>query len=312
MKKSELHFFSVVIPVYNRENLIERTLESVFSQTYQDYEIIVVDDGSTDSTLEVLSNFSTDISVIQQQNSGPGAARNAGVKQATGEYVVFLDSDDLWFSWTLATYKQVIDRTQATFISGMAFDFAQQSELESVEAEKLEFKAYTDYLTAHRQSVWTLPSAAAIQTKTLKASGGFTPKWINGEDSDLWLKLGTAKGFATIRSPYVCAYRRHEISAIANSKRTVQGSYYLIEQEKQEQYPGSTKRKWQRIDIITRHIRPVSIACLRQKDIQNAWHLYSSTFWWHLRLGRLKYLVAFWVIAVSSTSRFKLNQTYAP
>ena len=301
-------FFSVVIPVFNREKLIEKTLSSVLDQTFDDFEVIVVDDGSTDDTIQVLSRFSESIlsksmTVLQQKNAGPGAARNAGIEGASGQYVAFLDSDDLWFPWTLETYKQVIDRTHANFISGVAFDFSQPSELETIEARSLEFETFKDYLSAHHRAVWTLPSATAIQTQALKQSGGFTSRWINGEDSDLWLKLGTTQGFATIQLPYVSAYRRHEVSAIANSEKTIQGSYHLIEQEKDKQYPGSFRQQRQRRDIISRHIRPVSIACLRQKDLQNAWNLYMSTFWWHLRLGRIKYLAAFWIVAFLSTLR---------
>lgn len=305
-------FFSVIIPVFNREKLIEKTLSSVLNQTFRDFEVIVIDDGSTDGTLGVLSRFSDEIRILHQKNSGPGAARNASIEQATGHYIAFLDSDDLWFPWTLATYKQIIDRTQATFISGTAFDFTQLSELETIEAQSLKFETFADYLSAHHRSVWTLPSATAIKTQVLEKSGGFTSRWINGEDSDLWLKLGTAQGFVTVQSPYVSAYRRHEISAIASSEKTIQGSYHLIEQEKAQQYPGNLQQKRQRIDIITRHIRPVSIACLRQNDIQDAWNLYAATFWWHLRLKRIKYIVAFWVIALLSVLRPEANNTYAP
>ena len=304
--------FSIIIPVYNREKLIKGTLSSVLSQTYKDYEVIVVDDGSTDNTLEVLSQFSKSVTVLRQENAGPGAARNLGIARATGQYVAFLDSDDLWFPWTLLTYKQIIDRTQAAFISGAAFDFSQPLELETVGDRALEFEIFANYLAAHHRSLWTLPSATVVQTEALRESGGFTPRWINGEDSDLWLKLGATKGFVTIRSPYVCAYRRHDVSAIANSQKTIQGSYHIIEQENRRQYPGSSQQKKQRVDIITRHVRPVSIACLRQQDIQTAWRLYASTFWWHLRLGRIKYLAAFWAIALIFSLRPDKKSIHAP
>ena len=89
---------SVVIPVYNRADLIRETLESVLAQTYRDLEVIVVDDGSTDETPEVLASYAHDtrVRVIQQTNQGEGAARNTGVRAARGEYVAFVDSDDVW------------------------------------------------------------------------------------------------------------------------------------------------------------------------------------------------------------------------
>ena len=75
-------FFSVIIPVYNREALIRETLDSVFAQTYDDYEVIVVDDGSTDDTVSVLEKYADRITILQQENQGPGVARNAGVRVA--------------------------------------------------------------------------------------------------------------------------------------------------------------------------------------------------------------------------------------
>lgn len=98
---------SVIIPAYNAESFIEETLDSVVAQTYRPIEIIIVDDGSADGTSEVIKKYTTDITdqtdstditviYIHQQNSGPSAARNAGIMAASGEYVAFLDADDLW------------------------------------------------------------------------------------------------------------------------------------------------------------------------------------------------------------------------
>lgn len=87
---------SVVIPTYNRARLICETLDSVLAQTYRDFEIIVVDDGSTDGTQEVVSRYGPSLRYLRQENAGPAAARNAGIRASGGEYVAFLDSDDLW------------------------------------------------------------------------------------------------------------------------------------------------------------------------------------------------------------------------
>ena len=87
---------SVVIPTYNSARFIVETLESVFAQTYRDYEVIVVDDGSTDNTKEVLKPYMSRIRYIYKENGGPASARNVGIKNARGEYIAFLDSDDLW------------------------------------------------------------------------------------------------------------------------------------------------------------------------------------------------------------------------
>src|SRR5437867_2977202 len=112
-------FFSVIIPTFNRIQLLSRTLESVCRQQFSDYEVIVVDDGSTDGTREFLEQFTSRLKVIHQSNIGPGPARNAAAKCAEGEYLACLDSDDVWFPWSLEVYRQVIHNENApSFIAG--------------------------------------------------------------------------------------------------------------------------------------------------------------------------------------------------
>ena len=84
--------FSIIIPVYNVEKYIGKCLDSVMNQTYHDYEVIVVNDGTKDSSMNIVNNY--DVKVINQKNQGLSAARNTGVKEAKGEYILFLDSDD--------------------------------------------------------------------------------------------------------------------------------------------------------------------------------------------------------------------------
>src|SRR5882762_3330329 len=97
--------FSVIIPSYNRAILLRSAIESVLSQRNRDFEIIVVDDGSSDGTLDYLKSLGAKITTVRQPNRGPGAARNLGARDATGTYLAFLDSDDLWFPWTLEAYR---------------------------------------------------------------------------------------------------------------------------------------------------------------------------------------------------------------
>jgi glycosyltransferase involved in cell wall biosynthesis len=91
-----VHKVSVIIPTYNRASFVTEAIDSVLSQTFLDYELIVVDDGSTDNTKDVLLPYGERIRYINQPNSGVGAARNAGVRCAIGEWLAFLDSDDIW------------------------------------------------------------------------------------------------------------------------------------------------------------------------------------------------------------------------
>ena len=87
---------SVIIPTYNRAHYICETIDSILAQTYRDYEIIVVDDGSADNTRKVLQKYDGKVRYFYQKNRGPSAARNFGISQSQGEYIAFLDDDDLW------------------------------------------------------------------------------------------------------------------------------------------------------------------------------------------------------------------------
>lgn len=102
-------FFSVVIPSYNRSSMTVDAINSVLNQTFQDFEIIVVDDGSTDDTEEVLSGFGVRVTYHKQINGGVASARNRGIALSSGRYICYLDSDDLWHSDKLAIYKDAID-----------------------------------------------------------------------------------------------------------------------------------------------------------------------------------------------------------
>lgn len=100
---------SVIVPTYNRENTIQKCLESIINQTSKVYEILVIDDGSEDNTLEVVSQLETNvlIRVFQQKHRGAQAARNKGIREAKGNYVAFLDSDDEWVIDIVETYKKI-------------------------------------------------------------------------------------------------------------------------------------------------------------------------------------------------------------
>ncbi len=118
--------FSVVIPTYNRARLIERALRCVVEQSVHPAEIIVVDDGSTDQTADVVAGFGPAVKYLQQQHGGPSRARNHGVANATGEWIAFLDSDDLWHSDYLERMDQAIvatDGKASLYFSNAVYDF---------------------------------------------------------------------------------------------------------------------------------------------------------------------------------------------
>ncbi len=111
---------TVILPVYNRANSVARAISSVLSQTYRSFEIIVVDDGSTDGTGEVLTRFASEITVLQQEHAGPYAARNLALRAARGELVAFIDSDDVWLPERLAKQVPLFNRPEVGLVFGNA------------------------------------------------------------------------------------------------------------------------------------------------------------------------------------------------
>jgi glycosyltransferase involved in cell wall biosynthesis len=291
--------FSVIIPAYNRAQYIAATLATLRAQEFGDCEVIVVDDGSTDGTLEILARHKSWVRLFQQKNSGPGMARNLGVQHATGEYLAFLDSDDLWFPWTLGTYEAIIQRCQRpAFLAGKPLRFREENELQITGAGEPQTVSFPDYLASGDEWRWWGVSSFVIRRDAFEAAGKFTPQWVNGEDADLALRLGVAPGFVQVTNPATFAYRDHELNATKNLSKTLEGTWLGIHNERAGKYPGGGARARERRRILTRHIRPVTLECLREGLKSQAWALYRTTFAWHATLGRWKYLAGFPLQAV--------------
>lgn len=294
-----MSFFSVIIPTYNRRELLPQALASVRAQTLPDYEVIVVDDGSTDGTREWLATLSDDrVRVLLQENRGPGAARNLGIQNAVGEYITFLDSDDVWLPWTLETYKRVVGEASGpAFISGCGRRFTDRLLPQAIaSSSELFLSRYQDYLSSSHESIWISTCAVAIKSASLRAAGGFSNEHINAEDSDLWLRLGTSLGFLRIESPPVFGHRYTPGSAVSFNQRTFIGILRMLESEKAGLYPGGTGRRRDRRRILSRHVRPACLALLRDRAVASAFKLYRESFAMNLALGRLKFLLGFWLL----------------
>jgi len=266
----------------------------------------VVDDGSSDGTWEWLVSQGSQLRAIRQANRGPGAARNTGARSARGHYIAFLDSDDLWFPWTLDVYGYVIrDCREPSFIAGKPHVFSEQRDQSSAVAGVRSYEQFADYLASGDQWRWWGASSFVIRRDSFEAADGFTEQWGNGEDADLALRLGLAPGFAQVTAPVTFAYREHEASAMKDLKRTLAGARSKILAEKAGRYPGRDVRAMERRRILTRHTRPVTLSCLRKGLGREAWDLYVSTFAWNASLGRLKFLAAFPFLAVAQQFRHR-------
>lgn len=199
---------SVVIPLYNKGKYIERALNSVLAQTYPPLEIIVVDDGSTDDGPERVLNFKyPKISLISQENKGPGAARNAGLAIARGKYIVFLDADDEWLPSFLEAGLSLLEDEQAKVAvvwtgyqrtPGMKKNADENGELNGI----YEVSAETDIRVVQQiiSFIWTC--TGIMRTDIVRKWGGFFDNYKWGEDRYLFLKLLFNEKIGIISEPH--------------------------------------------------------------------------------------------------------------
>ena len=286
--------FSVIIPTFNRRRLLQCAIESVLQQTLTDYEVLVVDDGSADETKQYLATLGNRVRVFTQSNQGPGAARNLAIKHANGQYLAFLDSDDLWFPWSLETYALAIRNSdKPAFIAGNPFRFRYEEKLSDIKREGLSSRKFPDYLASGDEWRWWGVSSFVVRTEVIRERGGFASKNMNGEDGDLALRLGDARGFVQITHPITFAYREHDTNATADLAKTIEGVWHKIRTEIANGYPGGRRRMTERLRILTRDVRPVALECLRAGSRREGWQLYRATFRWHWILGRWKFITGF-------------------
>lgn len=291
--------FSVVIPTYNREELVGSTLASLAAQELDDWELIVVDDGSTDGTLEVVQQFADAhagrVSILEQDHRGCAAARNRGARQATGEYLAFLDSDDLWFPWTLRTLAdQIADNDRPAMVAIALHSFKDESQIAGVEPTLPEVRVGRDFLADALRFGFALGVAHTVCRREAYLRVGGCPELdINGTDSDVLLRMGTEPGFVRVMSPPLLAYRQHDGATTVNPAKGFAGMQLLMQQEREGRYPGGLERQRERWEQILIRVRAVSAMLLRMGEAKRAWQLYRESFLWNVRTRRLRYLIGF-------------------
>jgi glycosyltransferase involved in cell wall biosynthesis len=177
--------FSIIIPLYNKSNYISRAIRSVFEQSYKNWEIIVVDDGSTDSGYEVVDSIKSEkITLVTQKNSGVSVSRNNGIKIAKYPYIAFLDADDYWHQeYLLNVHKGIFDFPQAgIWTSG----FAHSREELRVDSGKFELDHFF-----FQEAIWStkfFTSSVVMKREFFEIQPGFKYYLKRGEDLDVWFR----------------------------------------------------------------------------------------------------------------------------
>jgi len=197
---------SAIVATYNRAHIVARAIESILGQTYENIEVVVVDDGSTDDTLVMLARYGRRISVITQKNAGPSAARNRGIQAASGDIIAFLDSDDIWLPDKIRRQVALLQRVPKSVpccVCDATLQFTSRPVTTSFENADLE--------PAEEEGLWLNPTetlinrfvlfnqTAAIRREALGKVGSFDETLRYLEDADLALRLSLLGPFAFIR-----------------------------------------------------------------------------------------------------------------
>ncbi|MGK7952414.1 MAG: glycosyltransferase family 2 protein [Xenococcaceae cyanobacterium] len=228
---------SVIIPNYNRAALIGETIDNMLSQSLPPHEVIVVDDGSTDNSVEVIKSFGNRVTLIQQTNKGAGAARNAGLKIASGEFIQFMDSDDLASLNKLEVQAKALEQENADIVYGPWAKVWFQQDLIQLENVVLQQKPLPEsrsplhwFLTS-----WSMVFQQCLVRKSLlDRVGGYREDMQLYEDGELFLRLLLAKAKLVHENQSLTLYRLGDSNKLTESGSTQtrklldKAKFYLI------------------------------------------------------------------------------------
>ena len=242
--------YSVVIPLYNKPEYISRTLKSVLAQSFQNFEVIVVDDGSRDDSLKIARQTDSDkIRVIAQENQGTAVARNTGIEHASGEYIAFLDADDEWKSNYLETidtltekypqsdvfvtaYRVVMGKNKYNYSSRLTPDEG------CLESYWMTFQYPYDF-------VWT--SATVIRKSTVLKAGCFKPGERIGQDLDLWARVARINPRVAYSSAVCVDYNRNAGQNARKREKIAYAKAFLQDLEEEMKNPEHSREE---LDMI--------------------------------------------------------------
>lgn len=196
---------SVIIPTYNRKHIIEGAIKSALNQTFKDYEIIVVDDGSTDGTKEFLESLHLPITIISKENGGVSSARNVGIHNAKGKYIAFLDSDDAWLPDKLKAQVEYLEsRPNIPLVYTDEYIEVNREILSQTRFQRADVGSEIKdnfLLSGFVQKTPIHTSAVMVQKSVLDEVGYFNETLKIHEDSELWNRISKKYKFGYIDIP---------------------------------------------------------------------------------------------------------------
>jgi len=236
---SKMTSFSIIITSHNQAQFIREAVESALAQTYRSREVIVVDDGSSDASLVVLEEFSDAIQLVKlEQNVGACRARNAGVSRAKGDFLVFLDGDDLLLPWALSLYNEIVDRKQPNIILSRMRWFEQEApgvscETTPTQVEVVDYETLLNKDRPYRASA----SAFVIRRDAFVQVRGWPTEIFPLEDLAVLLQLCQSGRTVQILAPVTVCYRIHAANTVHQLAACIGALRFIVGKERQGNYP---------------------------------------------------------------------------
>lgn len=222
--KDNRELVSVIIPVYNGEKYLKESLESVLNQTYEYIEILVIDDGSTDRSIEIAKSLNDEIRVIIQKNRGPAAARNNGAKCATGRWLAFLDADDTWEPEKLEKQVNACKKFKWSYTNTQFNGGQNNGRLDSDFTKKYEGDILEHIITGNFIST----SSVMVDKECFITAGGFDEGLKSIQDWELWSRIAIENPINYIPEALV-NYRVHSNSTSRKTRNTLPNHIRVIE-----------------------------------------------------------------------------------
>ncbi len=254
---------SVIITAYNSASTITAAINSALQQTVPPYEVIVIDDGSTDSTADLVAGYSDRVRLVRQSNQGPSAARNTGLAMASGDFIAFLDGDDTWHPEKLAiqlSWFKKIDQ-----IDLIATSWTRSTPELRGSVESVIWLTYADLITLNRFQT----STAMVRTSLAQRVGTFDSRLDGVEDWDYWIRCSRSGTLALIDQPLV-HYHDSSTGVSKNLQRYLETMSLLLEKHRAGPHTPTDYRV-----IESWHYQRMLVAMALNKDSTGtaaAWH----------------------------------------
>ena len=215
----------IVMALYNKAATVGRAVRSIQTQTYRDWRLIVVDDGSTDNGADIVRAIADErIELVRQENQGPGAARNAGIALAQAEWLAFLDSDDEWHPWYLTNALQAVENSDAALVATMYYEWPKQMDMtrywarRGVRCGEYALQGDEDGQWAESLLLFLHVGNSMVRTETARNYDGFyaEKRCVRGEDTTFFMRVGINEKFKIVGPPAVVHHR--EASGLSHTE----------------------------------------------------------------------------------------------